>query len=752
MRYTVVLLLLVVLSPSVLDAGWELFTNKNTINDILVDPVRGVVYLSSGGGLVEISPSPDTVITYKTTIEGLASTDLNCVSLDSSGNLLLGSATRGMTILFSDGEVRNYSTFDGLPSDEVLCVMAGDGDFWVGTTAGAVQMELEGKNVNRKSAIYFGDPFEYEVRDFSIDDTDVWFATSEGLWLLDGEELKSWSVGEGLLDVSVRDILAVSGDSLLIATDSGVQAFLPADGQFFDLSSGLSTSDAKQVRELSLLDGDLWTATAGGVFHYSTGSMTWVDETLDLSSRDVLSIAFDLSGVPLVGMERKGVARRREGGWESLEFPGPLVNSLDKVAVDERGVAWASSWSVSASQAGIFRYDGETVQNYTSDNSGLLYNLASSLTIAPDGAVWIGSPWYSSGGSGISVLHDGGTPDLDDDTWITKEGTVSGLSGDALRNGIVFKGSGEAWAASWNQEDYGLPGGLDVISYQDTTFTFRSFGELVEGRRIQAMAIDPQGDLWIGYINTGMDVFVLRPVTTGGDSLFFTIDPDGIYLAGETITDLEVDSKGHLWICTTSGVTELDYAGDPVNSSGFTWKSFTMDNSPLPDVQVNAVSFQGGRFVWFATPSGAALYDRELDKWEVYNQDNSPLPSENVKDVYVDENSTAVWFATEGGLVKFDLLGDEPGISQSGKVIVAPNPYLPGEDPRGVKLLMLKPGTGIDIFDISGKHVVHLDAQSDAVLWDARDSSGKNVASGVYLVVARSPDGTIGRGKIAIVR
>jgi ligand-binding sensor domain-containing protein len=735
-----------------LEAGWEVFTNKNTVRGILVDTEQSRTFLSSNGGLVEISATPDTVITYMTTLQGLAANDLNCLDMDSAGNVFMGTSSKGMVTLFTDGQVRNYSTFDGLPSDEVLCIVAGDEDFWIGTTRGAVRMELEDKDVNRKSPIYFGEPLDYEVRSFYLDGTKVWFATSDGLWLLEDDELQSWLLGQGLADNSVRVILPAGGDSLLIATDSGIQIFLPDSGMFHDFSEGLVSDDSRNIRGLTSLDGEFWAATEGGVYRYNADTGNWVDETLDLPTRMVLTVAVDLSGALMVGTDGEGIALRGSGGWSGLKFPGPLVNSLNKVVVDEKGVVWASSWSVSNSRAGIFRYDGSSIQNYTTRNSDLLYNLASSLNIAPDGAVWLGSPWFSEGGSGLSILYDGGTAVLEDDTWITMRGIETGLSGDAMRNSVVFKEDGEAWVGSWNEPDQGLPGGLDVLKYNGGEFTFRSFGQLVEGRRIQALAIDPRGDLWIGYSSTGVDAFILRPATSEGDSLFFSIDPDGVFLAGETINDLELDPLGHLWICTASGVTELDYAGDALNSSEFKWRSFSMDNSSFPDIQANAVSFQGARFVWFATPSGAAKYDRELDTWQIFNSSNSPMPDDDVNDVFVDGNSSAVWFATEAGLVKFYHIGDEPTVHESGNIIVAPNPFLPGKNPQGVLLGRFDPGTTLNIFSVSGRRIAKLVTQSETIRWDGKSESGEEVGSGVYLIVSRSPAGVIGRGKIAIVR
>jgi ligand-binding sensor domain-containing protein len=753
----ILLLIVALLLPSALSAKWEILTNKNTVRHMLADPGGNRMHLATNGGLVGITFAPDTLVTYIMTIDGLSSNDLTCLARDASGNLLLGTVDRGIAIIFGDGTVRNYTTFDGLPDDRVLCVAPAGDEFWVGTAAGSVKMELDGTFVNRNSPIYFGEPLNYEVREIWPGETQVWFATSDGLWVLDGDELRSYRTAEGLADDSVRDIVPAQGDSLFIAGDSGVQVLAPSAGRFHDFSNGLVTESSKNVRELAQIGDDLWAATQGGAYRTGLDAAAWIDESLDLPTRDLLSITSGPSGSATAGTSGKGVAMRQEGGWSVRDFPGPPVNSLDKVAVSREGVVWASSWTapISWPEAGIFRYDGLTYQTYTSTNSDLLLNLASSLAIAPDGRVWIGSPWHQNGldVGGLSILDDGGSADMADDVWMTFKGTDTGLSGEAMRNCIAFKGNGEAWLGAWdNEADLGLPGGLDLLTYGDGEYVFRSFRDLVQGRDLQALAVDGNGDLWIGYTTTSVDVFVLRPVTTDGDSLFFPIDADLVYLAGESVLDLEIDPLGHLWVCTGSGVTELDYRNDPLDPSNFTWRNYTMDTSPLPDLQVNAVAFHGTRYVWFATPSGAVSYDRERGIWRTYDMDTSPLPHENVRDVAVDAGSGAVWFATKGGLAKLSMIEDEPPVAESGSIIVAPNPFFPARSPQGVVLGRFEPGTTVRVYNVSGSLIARLTAREETIAWDGRSEEGNEVPSGVYILVSESPGGAIGRGKIAIVR
>jgi hypothetical protein len=136
----------------------------------------------------------------------------------------------------------------------------------------------------------------------------------------------------------------------------------------------------------------------------------------------------------------------------------------------------------------------------------------------------------------------------------------------------------------------------------------------------------------------------------------------------------------------------------------------------------------------------------------VFDTGNSPIPSNTVNDVFVDVNSGSVWFATEAGLARYSRIEDEPPSSESGSIVVAPNPFVPARHPDGVVLGRFEPGTKVDIYSIAGVRLAGLTAESETIRWDGTNDDGGLLASGVYLLIARAPDGSVGKGKIAIVR
>ena len=731
---------------------WTSFTNVNTIRGAAVDPTNGEILFASWGGVLSFQPGSEQ-ISVRGRVEGFSSVDFTGIVVDQYGRLILSTTDRGMDIQFGSGKVRNYSELDGLPSNDVLFVTLHGEDIWVGTTEGAAQLHLEGVILQPRN-LFFAEPRNLEAREIAFHGDTTAFATSDGLWLLIGESsFQQYTTSDSLLDNSVRCLYYDPAGELYVGTESGVQV-LKRDGTFTDMNGGLSGSSLI-VNDISTWDTDLWLATEGGV--YSLDLTTWINRTDDLGTSKVLSLFITPDNSLYVGTYRGGFARREESGWKVWTLSGPSTNFLTDIVVDPPGMLWTSLWKVSRDECSLGRYDGSTWFSYTESNSGLAYNFISALSVAPDSTIWAASPWFnnsSSGSSGLSVLDDSGTSATDDDSWWLFPASTTGLSGDAIRTEVLFKDEKNAWIGSWEQfNDFGMRGGLDLLQDYRGEAKFRSFVDFLRDDVVNALALDQQGNLWIGYTEVGVDVFVLEPVT-GTDSLILQVDPDEVFLLSRSINDLKVGPENHLWIASASGVNEVDFLSNPANRSAYVWRSFTRESTGggLPDLLIRDIEFQGERFVWFATPSGVSRYDRVDGLWEVFNEENSGLIDDRVWDIYVDDIRNRVWFATEKGISRYDPLGDISPANESRKITIFPNPFAPSQGHTSASFGPFSSATALIIYDLAGEELRKIVGEEEWIRWDGKDASGRAVPSGVYLVVSRSEDGRVAKGKIAVVR
>lgn len=141
---------------------------------------------------------------------------------------------------------------------------------------------------------------------------------------------------------------------------------------------------------------------------------------------------------------------------------------------------------------------------------------------------------------------------------------------------------------------------------------------------------------------------------------------------------------------------------------------------------------------WFATANNG-VYLVNADGTAIlkhFTKDNSPLPSNLVYYIAVDPHSNRVFFATEGGLVVYDS-DSAPSADDFSDVYAYPNPVKP--DYTGhVTIAGLMDNSSVKIADTAGNVIFSSRSEGGMVSWDACDSAGRRVRSGVYFVLAQS--------------
>lgn len=90
--------------------------------------------------------------------------------------------------------------------------------------------------------------------------------------------------------------------------------------------------------------------------------------------------------------------------------------------------------------------------------------------------------------------------------------------------------------------------------------------------------------------------------------------------------------------------------------------------------------------------------------------------------------------------------------SKFDKVTPYPNPFKPSRGSTHITLSNIKSGDMIRIFNLSGEKVYEVQASQDGdYLWDVKNNSGNNIASGIYIFHVDS-GGKVTKGKLAIER
>lgn len=229
-------------------------------------------------------------------------------------------------------------------------------------------------------------------------------------------------------------------------------------------------------------------------------------------------------------------------------------------------------------------------------------------------------------------------------------------------------------------------------------------------------------------------------------------------LPSDRVYTAVVDQDGVLWIGTDLGLRILYNPIEAIQSGSFQTEPIIIEQNGLPeallnDVLIYDIEVDGANRKWIATESSGVYYFSDDGQEEIFHftLENSPLPSNTVTDVEVDRSTGIVYFATNKGVVAYRSDAVDVGDS-FGDVYSYPNPVRPGFN--GVVTIKGLPNDAdVRIVDIVGNLIFQTKAAGGIAQWDTKNSKGKLVASGIYVVMMTNRDASeTKQTKIAIVR
>jgi ligand-binding sensor domain-containing protein len=214
------------------------------------------------------------------------------------------------------------------------------------------------------------------------------------------------------------------------------------------------------------------------------------------------------------------------------------------------------------------------------------------------------------------------------------------------------------------------------------------------------------------------------------------------------ISCIAEDNNRELWVGTGSGVVVYTNPGKVFDQGEFYGIQPSLEDGEglfkpiLEKEKITAIAVDGGNRKWFGTAhSGVFLFSEEGGQLlNHFDSKNSPLLSDRIISIAISQKSGEVFFATGRGLSSFksDATSGESDLSNA---YVWPNPLretFEGE----VTIDGLTEGTDIRITDISGNLVYRSTSIGGRAVWNARNSAGERVATGVYLIFCSSPQVT----------
>jgi hypothetical protein len=329
---------------------------------------------------------------------------------------------------------------------------------------------------------------------------------------------------------------------------------------------------------------------------------------------------------------------------------------------------------------------------------------------------------------------------------------------------------------------------------------------------IRHMVLDDAGNVWITNPYSEIRQNVIAVYSSEGHWAHFSIR-DSQNRLNYVPTEITFDSQGRVWIGSevngdwgsAGGIAVLDYGISPFDESNDEWTSISLDADLSRTIW--SLVFDQNDILWVLSADGVMGYsvqenltlvpytqfgpflgdipfsegskirvDAQNNKWitspqrgvwvlldnttfwpdvEGFNSENSALLSDEVLDIFLDNEEGVAYLATSKGIsaLKIPFKTD---LGEYEEMRIFPSPF---HIPAAKQLVIdgLRQGSSVKIFTATGRLVKELTIQDGAVEgyqanWDGRDARGQWVGSGVYIAVGYLESGQTGIGKVAVIK
>lgn len=294
-----------------------------------------------------------------------------------------------------------------------------------------------------------------------------------------------------------------------------------------------------------------------------------------------------------------------------------------------------------------------------------------------------------------------------------------------------------------------VAGSIKVLTAEGQWYSY-SYSEIANAPIIDKILITKQGYKFANMQHTDKPgIFVFNDngtITDQSDdvSKYYSSvnDNQGSVLSATRFFSLTEDKDGYIWAGTNIGPL-VCYNPSQIEDLRFN-RIVLEDESDylLNGVRVNAIAVDGSNQKWIAT-EGSGIFLVNSDGTEVlenFTTDNSPLPTNTVNSIAINPKSGEVFFAVDGyGLLSYKGEATE-GNEDYSDIHAYPNPVRPEYNEK-VTITGLMSNSTVKITDMAGNIIYQSKSVGGQISWNCKNAKGNKVASGIYLVLAATPEG-----------
>ncbi|WP_235298579.1 type IX secretion system anionic LPS delivery protein PorZ [Portibacter marinus] len=436
-----------------------------------------------------------------------------------------------------------------------------------------------------------------------------------------------------------------------------------------------------------------------------------------------------------------------DGQCRRVSTKSIFSHSVSEMLVDD-GILYATSGGVTdafnflANRDGIYILKEGQWTNYNESNTTALKtaDLLNVYTIAKDpedGHLFLGS-FYSG------LLE----ADFDENKFThydSENSPVIGSPSFPIREkvaGLAFDDNENLWISAHEAEKP-----LVVLSKEGNWHSYN----VITNSTLGQITVDDFGNKWIQVTGGAGGVLVYSDKGEVANPTLHQqrfINSGNSELPTNVVNCIEKDLDGTIWVGTGEG--PVIFGCDPFapadSSNAFTCRGSIEivfeDSIParlLQTEDIRAIGIDGGNQKWFGTRNGIFVQSPNgVDKIARFTSENSPLFNDNIIDLEYDPQTGKMFIASDGGIQAFQTMTTGASeVRHQSKVYAYPNPVRPNYEGL-IAFKGLARDATIKITDVAGQLVYQSDALGGTATWDGRDYSGREVASGVYLVFSNA--------------
>jgi len=302
----------------------------------------------------------------------------------------------------------------------------------------------------------------------------------------------------------------------------------------------------------------------------------------------------------------------------------------------------------------------------------------------------------------------------------------------------------------------------NVLSMRKSTGEWKSYNLGDKGTAIDVggIVIDKDNQKWIQCRDLALFVYNdnYTPDNIADDKYKKLTSAEGNgKLPGSSINSMAVDRNGELWLGTDQGVARIFSPGNVFTGGNFDAEPVQVEEAGflhtlLGTELITAIAVNGNNEKWLGTDKAGVFLMSADGGTELlhFTESNSPLLSNSIQSIKISSNGE-VYFGTSLGIVSYKDYKVETR-STLDSLFIYPNPVRPGYlGPVFISNLVAE--SNVKITDVSGALVWETQAQGGQVIWDGTNLERRRVNTGVYLIFVTNPDGSQKKtGKVLFVR